>query len=329
MTLAAFVSTLFAPALARFFLQPTGVDGILSGAHLLDVANEVLLLCPAWGMLAILAVARSRRPASAESPDYRGAAAFGWCLAVPAALFLLLFKPELGMARDWDLYCFTVFGLAAPGLIALVRLTTGPRGLSATAAAPAAALCAAVAISWVGVNADPGRSVSRYQAILTYDLTNPGYAYENLARHFEDNYQYTRQISALHSAYDTSHNPRFLHKLGQVYYRQDDLASATDALRAYLDAVPNDDEARKLLLHILAKKKAVEEMIEVSKEGIERSPRVPDYYFFLGNAYLALGRKEEGFKAFEACSRLNPPPEMVQEMQRLTDQTKRSQSDSR
>jgi len=330
LTVTVAAGALLLPALQRFFLSLTGGDGVLSGAHLIDVTNEVLLLSPAWLLLAVVAIWPSRRLRAAADPSARSStAAFGWCLAVPAALFLLLFKPELGMARDWDLYCFALFGLAAPGLFALSRATTGRAGLPASIAAPAVALCAALVISWVGVNADAERSVARYRAVLSYDLTNPGYAYENLARHFEDNHQYTRQVAALRLAYDTSRNPRFLHKLGRVYFRQNDLASAKEVLRAYLEAAPEDDEARKLFLGILARTKSVDEMIEVSRAGIEHSPRVPDYYFFLGNAYLASGKKEEGFKAFEACSRLNPPPEMVQEMQRLTMQAKRTQSDSR
>ncbi|MCK5408510.1 MAG: hypothetical protein KAJ37_13670, partial [Candidatus Krumholzibacteria bacterium] len=188
-TVAAFLT----PALRRLFLPLFGGDesgvGVISAVHLADVANEVLLLCPAWMLLAVLAVREFWSSGAEETVTYRNTYAFAWCLAIPAALFLLLFRPELGMARDWDLYCFTFFGLAAPGLLALVRHSE--RRFPPAVAAPAVAVCVALVVSWVGVNANPQRSAARYRAILEYDLTHSGYAYENLARFYEDNHQYT------------------------------------------------------------------------------------------------------------------------------------------
>jgi hypothetical protein len=330
-TIAAFL----APGLRQFILPLLGGGvsgaGVISATHLADVADVVLLICPAWMLLAVLAVRGFRRSGSDEPVTYRNISAFAWCLAIPTGLFLLLFRPELGMARDWDLYCFTFFGLAAPGLVATVRNSQRASGrrISPAVAAPAVAVCAALAVSWVGVNADSQRSVARYRAILEYDLTHSGYAYENLARFYEDNHQYTMQADALRSAHDTSRNPRYLHSLGRVYYQMGDHGAAANMLREYLVARPQDDQARKLLLGILVKLGATEETIEVALAGIGHSPRIPDYYFYLGNAYLANGRTEEGLTAFESCSRLNPSPTMVQEMKRLTEQASGSGSDSR
>jgi hypothetical protein len=327
LTVAGAVAAGLTPALRRFFLPPVGgvgAYGLFSGTHLLDVANGILLLCPAWLLFAALAIHRFAVPGREIASRQRIFDAFGWSLAVPALLFLLMFRPESGMARNWDVYCLTVFGLAVPGLSALVQYTNhrSSRNPPAAIVAPAVVLCAAVAISWVGVNADVERSVARYRTILEYDLTQPGPAYETLARHYEDHYQFTRQIEALQKAYDTSHNPRFLHKLGRVYHDTNDPAGAMRTLRMYLSARPQDDDARKLLLGLLAKHNAVEEMIEVSLEGIDYSPQTPDYHFFLGNAYLAKGMTEDGLKAFATCSKLDPPPVMVHEMKRLTEQVR-------
>jgi len=325
LTLAATVASSFVPPLQRFILQPVGDGGygIFSPPHLLDVVNEVLLLCPVWLLYAVFVIRRRLSPADDEAPGDDGGASFAWTLAVPAVLFILVFRPELGMARDWDLYCFTVFGLVAPGLIAVARHAVRPRqhDRKGAIAAPAVALSIAMAVSWVGVNADQERSVARYRAVLEYDRTNAGYAYETLARHYEENFQYTRQIDALGQAYEASHNPRFLHKMGRVYYGNDDEANAIKSLRAYLAVRPQDDDARTLILPLLAGHNLVDEMIHVSLIGIQHSPRIPDYHFFLGNAYLAKGMREEGLKAFETCSRLDPPPVMVTEMKRLTDRS--------
>jgi tetratricopeptide (TPR) repeat protein len=325
LTVAAVVAAGLTPGLRRFFLPPIGADGVpgvFSVTHLLDVANEILLLCPAWLLFAALSIRRLGTRPRDPTAEHRNAAAFGWSLAVPAVLFLLLFRAELGMAREWDLYCYTVFGLAVPGLLALASDSSNPsrNDPSAAIVAPAVALCAALTISWVGVNSGVERSVARYRAILTYDRANAGYAYEKLARHYKENFQFARQIDALRRAYDSSHNPRLLYELGQVYHDTKDPAGAMRTLRAYLLQRPGDDDARKLLLGILARHNLVDDMIEVSLEGIDFSPRTPEYHFFLGNAYLAKGMTEEGLNAFTTCSKLNPPPVMVHEIRRLTDQ---------
>lgn len=333
LALAAAAGLRFVPAAGAFFLPLIGPDGgygVFSGAHLLDVINQVLLLCPMWLLFAVLILRDRITRGPGDGADRSVLPALSWTLAVPAVLFLLLFKPELGMARDWDLFCFAVFGLSTPGLAILIQhISRGaPSRRSAAIAAPAVILAAAMVFSWVGVNADPERSVARYRAILGYDLTNPGYAFESLARHFEDNFQYTRQINALHAAYESSHNPRFLHKLARVYVENGDMAGALKSLRLYLAVRPDDDDARLLLLPLLARQDLVEEMIHESLLGIQYSPRKPEYHFFLGNAYLAKGMTEEGLKAFETCSRLDPPAAMVQEMKRQTDQAGRNRPNS-
>jgi hypothetical protein len=324
-TAVAAIAAAFVPAIERFYMPLPG-DGygyhVFSAAHVLDILNEVLLLSPVWLLYAVLVFRHQLSTRREKESQDHGAAAFAWTLTVPAGLFLVLFRPELGMARDWDLFCFTVFGLTAPGLLALVNYATQLHHSDRTAAilSPAVVLSAALVFSWVGVNADTGRSVARYRSILEYDRTNPGYAYETLARHFEDKFQYTRQMDALNMAYKTSNNPRYLLKMGRTLYGNDDAAGATKWFRLYLDAKPDDDEARKIFLGLLAKQSRVDEMVVVSRAGIENSPLVPEFHFFLGNAYLAMGMTEEGLKAFASCSRLDPPPNMVQAMMRLMEQ---------
>jgi hypothetical protein len=331
-TTAAALAAAFVPSIQRFYLPPLGQGSayhVFSAAHLLDVANAVVLLCPVWLLYAALVVRRRLLLLGDDRPRDHGAAAFAWTLTVPAVLFLFLFRPELGMARDWDLFCFTVFGLAAPGLLACMDYASHPRHSegSAPILSPAVALSAALVFSWVGVNADTERSVARYRAILQYDRTNPGYAYETLARHFEDRFQYSRQMDALNKAYDASNNPRYLLKMARTLYENDDAAGAMKWFRRYLDVRPEDDDARKTFLRLLALESRVDEMVVVSRAGIENSPRVPEFHFFLGNAYLAMGMKEEGLKAFESCSRLNPPPNLVEAMMRLMEQAGAAPSD--
>jgi tetratricopeptide (TPR) repeat protein len=313
-------------AVRHFLLPPVGTGcgyGIFSAAHLVDVLNQVTLLCPAWLLFAALALRRAFTTREDAATEDTGELVFGWCSLVPALLFLLLFNPELGMARDWDLYCFTVLGLLTPGLLALrhvwPRLEAGrDTGLLMP---PALALSALIAAAWIGVNASPVRSVDRYRSILEYDLTNPGYAYESLSRHFEDNFDFTGHTEALVKAYETSRNPRYLAKLGKTYYTRDDLPAAAHYLRAALAARPDFEDARRLLVAILVKQGSPDEVIAACREGIVHSPTLYHFHFVLGEAYFKKGMIEEGLKAFDACSKLDPPPEVLRDMKRIIDAT--------
>jgi hypothetical protein len=319
-TVAGLLVAVYATPLGTFALPLSSAEyGVFTGTHLLDIVNIVLLLNPVLLLLAVISVFRL----FAKKQSERRVTAFALSLGVPAWLFILFVRPELGLARDWDLYAITVLGIAAPGVFSLARTVARSKNPAryTPVLVPAIVFSVALVVSWIGLNASAGRSVARYRAILVYDTTNPGYTYENLALFYQENYQYSLQIDALEKAYELSHNPRILQKLGRVYNENNNPARAEQVIRLYLAAVPENKEARIWLVGQLAKREALDEMIEMCIEGIEYSPRTPDYHFFLGNAYLAKGNTKEGLKAFEACSRLKPPPVMVREMKRLTDQT--------
>jgi hypothetical protein len=297
-------------------LAPVGTGGsygVFSGAHLLDILNQITLICPLWPFFAVLSIrAAAVRPRAHERRN-SGETVFGWCLLGP-----------------WDLYAFTVLGLAVPGLFALIRLWPGieERDETGLLLPPALAVGLLVTFTWIGVNASPVMSVERYKSILKYDQTNPGYAYENLSRHYEDNFNFTGQIDALEKAYEATPNPRYLAKLGTIHHSLNQLPQATRYLRAALTARPDYDNVRKLLAKILAKQGAVDELLTTCQEGIARAPDIPDFHFFLGQAHLQKGNIQEGLRAFERCSTLDPPPAMRKDMTRIINSTLEKQKEA-
>ncbi|HVP58803.1 MAG TPA: hypothetical protein VMU02_11975, partial [bacterium] len=112
-------------------LRTTGdLEGILSPAHWLDVLNEILLMMPAFPVLAVVAIASvllARRPGLTA----RGTVAvgselgvrhanvpgglFALVVAAPCLLFLAVFKSEISVPRDWDLFALSSIGLVPAG----------------------------------------------------------------------------------------------------------------------------------------------------------------------------------------------------------------------
>ncbi len=81
---------------------------LFSGAHLLDLANLILVLVP--GSLVFLAVLSWRRQGSV-----RGRTEFHFLLFtfIPALAAVFIFDPKIGMPRDWDLFSFLGVPLSA------------------------------------------------------------------------------------------------------------------------------------------------------------------------------------------------------------------------
>src|SRR5262249_31644047 len=98
--------------------------GLFSPAHLADVANITLLLVPAVLVWLALALAPSHRRRARDWTTPAGM--LTWCLLLPSALFVLVFKPTLGLWRDWDLYAFTALGFVPAAAFALRRCLADP-----------------------------------------------------------------------------------------------------------------------------------------------------------------------------------------------------------
>jgi hypothetical protein len=279
-----------------------GFYGVLSFEHLVDVLNLVMLVAPAALFFVVLLVSTRWRP------EYAVAGAFSIAVAAPAALFLLFFRPELGMARDWDLYCFPASGLLLPALLAIGAALDGPRAREIrTLLVPAFALSAVLSTAWVGVNASAERSVARYERILGYDTTHVGYAYETLAKHHEEHGEVAAQVAALRRAYDRTANPRYLAKVGETHYRNGDNAASIEVFEQALAEHPDYHDARRFYIGVLDVTRDTDRIIEASLEGLRYSDDVPDYHFFLGKALVDKGQIEAALVAFERCRELDPP----------------------
>jgi tetratricopeptide (TPR) repeat protein len=332
-------------------LSLTGADaayGMLSPAHLADMANELLLLLPALPLFAVmggalLLLARrhgARHPDVAEReecgegaerkaarPPAAGEPYFALLLLVPYLLFLLVFDPRLGMARDWDLFAFGLTGLLAAALVTLKRFTAltgaapGPDVM-----VPALIISAVLTASWCGINASPSRSAERYRQILTYDQTLAPYAYENLATDYYSRGETGEAISTLEKAVAHSYNAR-LYVLLSVYYEQAGrLDDAIDALRTVLRREPGMDTVRHDLVSLLSRAGRYDELLQVAREGTRYHPENPTYHYVYGWLLVREGRYDEGARELVEARRLNPPPQTLEQidsiLKRLEEQGK-------
>ncbi len=136
---------------------------LLSGAHLLDIANLLVLLLPGAGLL-ILALIRA---AASRSLSNRSAI-FLIVLSISSAGAVFVFDPKLGMPRDWDLFSFA--GVGPVALFYLLTLDESFKLRSGMRIAVAGLVLALVSLSGrVAMVNNPKILIARFKDYLTLD----------------------------------------------------------------------------------------------------------------------------------------------------------------
>jgi len=209
-----------------FLPKPPLGYGLISPAHLGDIANLFLLVCPGVLIAApLLLLGRTDR--RSISPR------LFWLLAVIIPLSIpLLIDPKLGMARDWDLLTLGVIPLLVWAAIRLadVRRKQPPGVLTLPVFASAAIL-----LMFAGINAHTFTAITRFETLVELDKVRGGYGYEILAAFYRDRGRNKMEILQWRKALRLGENKRYWANLAMAYLR---IGEARDgyfaARRAYL-----------------------------------------------------------------------------------------------
>jgi hypothetical protein len=316
--------------LKKFFV-PFGFSGntLFAPRHLVDVANEMLMLLPILPVVATLGwlgrrADTTREKGATKDPTSLFAHPVEWqfvgTILIACALYLFFFRPEIGMARDWDLFTMATLGLVPLTILALnryVRVFAMNAATTARFAVPSLALVAVMGVAWVGINTSTDRTIDRFKSILTYDKAFAAYAWENLAilEHNRGNLQ--KAIDTMQIAIANGNNPR--HSVRLAVYTEE--AGRIDDAIAILEKVlvrrPDFDKARYRLALFVEKKNDWAKMLDVAREGVRYHPEEPFYRFLYGESLLRAGRTDEGIEMFKSCRDMNLPPAAKQRVEQV------------
>jgi tetratricopeptide (TPR) repeat protein len=302
--------------LRRHFLPALENDeifGVLTPSHLADIANEIMLLLPmAVVTLAIALVYRREGPAEADDRPRRARLHFILLILFPCLLFLFVFKPDLGMARDWDLFAITALGLVPLCMVVVFRAYGGGgKRQIERLTGPAAAVCLVLVAAWVGVNASPHLSAKRFEAILEYDQTRAPYAYEVLAQHYRHRDDLEQAVAILNKGMSLSYNLRLM-SLSAAFH--DEMGDLEEAVRLYKEVVekqPDRDGTRRNLVILLHRMGRRAELLEYSRDGTRYHPERPIYHYFYGLTLIDTGEVERGIEELLICRRQGPSPDVT------------------
>ncbi len=304
------------------FFMPFGVTGnsLLAPRHFADIANEIAMLFPILPVVATLGWLGKRGDTVREKGATKDPASllshpvewqFCATILIACAMYIFFFRPEIGMARDWDLFTMATIAIVPMSILALnryARVFSIDANTSSRFAVPALAVVVVTGVAWVGVNTSTSSTIQRFQRILAYDKTHAAYAWENLAILEHDRGNLEASIRTMETAIANGNNPRHSVRLA-VYL---DEAGRTDeaiaVLRNVLERRPDFPKARYRLASFLEKKGDWAALLDVSREGVRYHPEESFYRFLYGESLIRAGRFDEGIAIFESCRDMDLPP---------------------
>lgn len=313
---------------SKHFLPLVGNEetyGVFSMTHLWDVLNEIMLLMPILPVLLVMVWVSRKRPqknSSGHEVKWFSLASewrFVYLILACCLIYLILFKSDIGMGRDWDLFTMSSVGLIPLAALVLNRFLRSIKDQAGAAVVvvPAVLITIVLGSAWIGINASSSRSVDRFESMLTYDRTHAPYAYENLAIFHYTNGDLPKAIDSMKLAADVSKNPRQYVMLALYRYENGELEDALQLLRDVLKVRPGYKNARLHLATVLEKEKMLEELNDVADAGTKQHPREAEFWFHLGESSLLLGNTDEGLAALQRCKALRPSPERLARINEL------------
>ncbi len=281
-------------------LRPwVGAEGIFSVQNIVGAANLLLLISPVALIVMIGNLGKVRRKLT--DPVQRLLLA----MVLPYLGFLLLVNPQLGAARDWDLFAVLGVGLLAWAVDAFPD--------SRRTALVAIQVTACFAMAWVLVSCGTDAPLKRFEAVAAgFPDYERGYAYEALGTYYRGQHQPMQVMTAYQKAVASAPgSARFHALLGASYmtmFNQTNAQGHPDArymdkaeasLRRALKLYPNYPFVLKDLALVMVFKKDFQtaEKLLMRRAALKK----PDFVSLraLGYCRLQLGRYPEAIATLE------------------------------
>lgn len=283
----------------------------VSLAHWIDLLNLFALTAIA-AVTAIIALRQNDKATHSEQ-TLNG---FLKLCAGAGVVFAVLFNPNLGMARDWDMLALALWPLV---LLAAWQIA---HAKSANRIALISMLCGFVVLESLPailVNHNYEASIDRFKTLLAIDKSRAAYGWENLALHYQRRGMIENRVDAWQHAAEIERNPRYIFNYADALKLAGRL---DDAIPYYIEAalMMKDSEIkiyREQLLYISASL-IVDEKFDKAREVLDVAAEImPDndyprrLLFMLDDAVvvdsLIKAEDYEGAKAATLAAREKDP----------------------
>lgn len=204
-------------------LLPMWVDdgyALISLKHFLDLINL------AWWAsgAALLVLVLSRKNSGGIRVNNQEN--FLLLAAGASAFFAVVFSPNLGMARDWDIVTAALLPTVFYGAWRLSQFEFSEVQLPQLRAS-LLALIILILVPAVIVQTSESTAIARFRALLEIDASRSSYGWENMALYYQKTGDLEKRIEAWEKAVAAEKNPRYYHNLAEAYKLADRINEAS------------------------------------------------------------------------------------------------------
>ena len=231
-----------------------------------------------------------------------------WSIAASAA-FMLIFVPQLGGPRDWDLFVLPVFVILISSLTILSIRTDGR---FPPVIIPAAAVSLVVTISFIGINSSVAKAADRFAEIIEVSKFNNLFKEYNLLNSYAGDHPEIadRQLEFALKAWEQpppkkSDSSLILNKLGEYYTDHNNPMEAERYLIISVRADPFNILTYHYLINLYSTNGRAAEILDVADTMVSRFPTSAKAQMDAGVLYMQHGRPESGYECLSRAYNLD------------------------
>ena len=253
------------------------------------MANELWLTVPTLAALVLMAGDGARRIIRQKSTVFLILSSAG------LLVFMALFHPRLGFARDWDLFATAAFPLTLLATEAVIRLTPNDRFRFAL---PLVVISLVHTAPWVGVNASETLSVQRFDSISNnpcWSIHARELAFNNLALYHKSNDRTDEYFRYAEKTFRLRKNRKYFGYLASTYYKHG-MFGELSALAALDETNPEG----WFFLGILHKDRdEYDSALDMFDRVLSLDPAFPGIHLQRGQLFIDMGRIEDAIPELE------------------------------
>jgi len=260
-------------------------QGIFTSNHWLNILNWLLIA----GLPALALLPTLMRRTNNDEFNFQPRLNFViWC-SVPSLTFLLIFTPQLGGPRDWDLFSLPVFVIMLSALTAFNLKK--PEGLPSQIL-PAVLISIWIVIGFAGVNSSPVKSAYRHEEIIEVFRFKTMFAeYANLYFHAESHPELRHRCS-YYAKKAGGERPgirkewiEMLNSMGRQALEKNDSATSKEYLNMAVETDTTNIYGHMLLLSYYNRFETQDKMMETARLIARRFPNDVQALAALGVVY--------------------------------------------
>ncbi len=273
--------------------------GILSIGHINDVLNQLALTSPA--LIALPFILFNIKNIKIDNT------LIFLLIASAGALFLLIvFKPDLGYARDWDLFAVSGFPLTL--LIAYLITSIKPENFNKIAY-PLVFVCFLGTSVWIGINANTEATIDRAlrisQTPYWVDHANAEMLSVIASCHKQEE-KYDKAAEIIKKSLEYKEYNRYYYALAEIYMRQGNIERAVELYEYLIDRGFKKKTITTYLISYFTQQKNYSRAKKYLKIQINDDPQNRDALYNLGLSYYHLNKPDSALFWLDSLVDFNP-----------------------